>query len=105
MDSPEGGLSMEVSDAVWELLDTAGVDVGKRQIIWEDGEALGIDQSLDRIHKTHPDFPLPLIETHVLAWLEGGFVPEGYSEKAMEEFERKIERWLKDHERQHRRRR
>lgn len=105
MDSPQGELSMEVSDAVWELLDTASVDVGKRHIIWEDGEALDIDQSLDRIQKTHPDFPLPLIETHVLAWLEGGFVPEGYSGKAMEEFERKIDRWLKDHERQHRRRR
>lgn len=105
MDSPEGELSMEVSDAVWELLDTASVDAAKRHIIWEDGETLDIDQSLDRIHKTHPDFPLPLIETHLLAWLEGGFVPEGYSEKAMEQFESKIERWLKDHERQHRRRR
>ena len=38
----------------------------------------------------------------MLAWLESGFVPEGYSEKAMEQFEKKIERWLKDHERQHR---
>ena len=102
MDSPDGELSMEVSDAVWDLLDTAGVDVGKRHIIWEDAAALDIDRSLDRIHKTHPDFPLPLIETHVLAWLEGGFVPEGYSQKAMEQFESKIERWLKGHERQHR---
>ena len=53
MDSPEGELSMEVSDAVWELLDTASVHAGKRHIIWEDGEALDIDQSLDRIHKSH----------------------------------------------------
>jgi hypothetical protein len=54
MDSPEGELSIEVSDAVWELLETASVDAGKRHIIWEDGEELDIDQSLDRSRSGSP---------------------------------------------------
>ena len=30
---------MKVSDAVWELLEVASVDVSERHIIWEDGQA------------------------------------------------------------------
>lgn len=105
MDSPEGELSGRVSDAVWELLEAASIDASKRQIIWEDGQVLDIGQSVQRILKANPDFPLPLIETHLLAWLEEGFVPVGYSQQQMDRFESSVERWLRDYQRPHRRNR
>jgi hypothetical protein len=77
-DSPEGELSAEASDAVWELLDGVDVDAHNGKLIWDNDDALDIDQSLNCIHAAHPHLPHLLIETHVLSWLECGFVPEGH---------------------------
>lgn len=104
MDSPEGGLSREVSETMWDLLDTVGVDARNREIIWHDGQALDIDECVERIHRLFPDFPLQLIETHVLSWLECGFVPQGYSQQQLAQLDGLIERWLKDYHRQRRKR-
>ena len=68
MGSPEGELSSEVSDAVWTLLDTADVEAKNRKIILEDGPRLSITESVQRIHAERPDFPLDLIETHLIGW-------------------------------------
>ncbi len=104
MDSSEGQLSREVSETVWDLLDTVGVDARNREIIWHDGTALDIAGCVQRIHVTFPDLPLQLIETHVLSWLECGFVPQGYSQERLEQMDGLIERWLKDYHHQRRKR-
>ena len=75
MDSPAGELSTVVLDAVWALLEKVEVDAKQRKIIWEDGQRLSITESVHRIHAGCPDFPLELIETHLLGWLEMDFVP------------------------------
>ena len=100
MGSAEGGLSGEVLDAVWMLLETADVDAKKRQIIWEDGKRLSIPESVQRIHADHPDFPPELIEAHVIGWLEMEFAPPDYSEAQLDELDRLTEKWIDDHERQ-----
>jgi len=100
MDSPEGGLSSEVSDAVWTSLEKADVDAKKRKIIWDDGKALSIIESVQRIHADCPDFPLDLIETHLIGWLEMEFAPPNYSQKQLDELDRLTEKWIEDHERQ-----
>ena len=102
MDSPEGDLSREVSENVWELLDTVSVDARNRKIIWDDGTALDIQACIERIRSAFPNFPPPLIETHLLAWLESGFVPESYSPEQLQQLDGQIERWLKHYHR-HRR--
>ena len=103
MNSPEGELSREVSESVWELLDTMSVvDARNRKIIWDDGTTLDIPKCIERIHSAFPHFPLQLIETHLLAWLESGFVPHGYSQERLQQLDGLIERWLNHY---HRRRR
>ena len=99
MDSPEGDLSGEVCDTVLELLDSARLDAHNRKILWEDGKALDIAESIECIHAAFPTFPPPLIETHVLAWLESGFVPQGYSQEQLAQFDALVERWLKQYRR------
>ncbi len=104
MDSPEGELSGQVSDTVWELLENADLDARNRKIIWQDGTALDIDQCVQRIHQLSPDLPAPLIETHVLSWLECGFAPQGWSQERLDQLDSLIERWLRDYQRQRRKR-
>lgn len=99
MDSPEGELSSEVRDTVWPLLEKADVDAKNRKIIWEDGKKLSISESVQRIHADYPDFPLELIETHVIGWLEMDFAPPTYSQKQLDELDRLTEKWIEDHER------
>lgn len=99
MDSPEGLLSREVSETVSELLERANLDAGSREIIWDDGRVFDIDTCIAHIHKLFADFPPELIQTHVLSWLECGFVPKGFSEAQMDAFDKQIQRWISDYQR------
>ena len=78
-DSPRGQLSDEVREAAWQHLEKVDVDATNRKLIWEDGRRLSIDESVQRIHCDYPDFPVELIETHLIAWLEMEFAPKTYS--------------------------
>jgi hypothetical protein len=100
IDSPEGELSSEVSDAVWMLLEKADLDAKHRKILWEDGKRLSITESVQRIHADYPDFPLETIEEHLIGWLEMEFAPPSYSQKQLDELDRLTEKWIDDHERQ-----
>ena len=100
MDSPEGELSGDVSDAVWAMLQKADVDAKRRKIIWEDGKRLSITESVQRIHADRTDFPPELIKEHVIAWLEVEFAPPHYSQKQLDELDRLTEKWIDDHQRQ-----
>lgn len=97
LNSPEGQLSREVSDTVSELLERADLDARNREIIWDDGRVFGIEGCIEHIHKLFPGFPPQLIETHVLSWLECGFVPKGFLEAQMDEFDKTVERWINDY--------
>jgi len=99
MDSPEGELSSEVLDAVWMLLEKVDVDAKNRKIIWEDGKRLSITESVQRIHAGCPEFPLELIETHLIGWLEMEFAPPTSSQEQLDELDRLTENWIEDHER------
>jgi hypothetical protein len=99
MDSAEGELSSEVLDAVWMLLEKVDVDAKDRKIIWEDGKRLSITESVQRIHAACPDFPLELIETHLIGWLEMEFAPPTSSQEQLDELDRLTENWIEDHER------
>ena len=99
MGSAEGELSNAVSDAVWTLLEKVDVDAKHRKLIWEDGQRLSIAESVQRIHANRPDFPLELIEEHLIGWLEMEFAPPTYSQQQLDELDRLTEKWIEDHER------
>ena len=100
MNSPRGELSAEVREIVWRLLERADVDAKSRQIIWEDGKRLSISASAQRIHEEYTDFPIDLIETHVICWLEMEFAPPTYTPEQLDELDELTEAWVEDHERQ-----
>lgn len=99
LDEPELDMNDEIRELAWEALQNADVDAANRRIIWDDGKRLSIDESVQRIHEQYPEFPLDLIESKVIVWLEGEFAPEGDSREQMDELDRLTAAWIDDHDR------
>ena len=97
IESPRGQLSDEVREAAWQKLEKVDVDATHQKLIWEDGKRLSIDESVRRIYDDYPNFPLELIETHLIAWLEMEFAPESYSREQLDELDRLTEKWVNAH--------
>ena len=97
MDSPRGQLSDEVREAAWHRLEKVDVDTTHRKLVWEDGRRLSIGESVQQIQADYPDFPIELVETHLIAWLEMEFAPTTYSQEQLDELDRLTEKWVNDH--------
>jgi len=93
MGSPRG----QLSDEVRETTQKVDVDATHRKLIWDDGKRLSIDESVQRFLGDFPDFPVELIETHLIAWLEMEFTPKTYSQEQIDELDRLTETWVDDH--------
>ena len=98
--SPEDELSDEVMDTVWTVLEKASINARKRKINWADGQKLTINQSVKRIQADHPQFPLALIETHLIGWLEQVFISPYLSDQQLDELNRLTGRWIEAYESQ-----
>jgi len=98
MDSPEGQLADEVREVTWQLLEKVDVDAADRKLIWQDRSRLSIDESVQRIHAHCPKYPVDLIESFLIVWIEGEFEPESYSQAQMDELDRLTAEWVDDHE-------
>jgi len=79
------------------LLGKVDVDATHRKLLWEDGRRLSIDESVQRVLGDYPDFPVELIETHLIAWLEMKFIPKTYSQEEIDELDRLTEKWVNNH--------
>jgi hypothetical protein len=96
-DTPEAEQIIEVSDALWDLLEGVQLDAKQRKFIWPDAERLDLEQSVQRIQKQHPDFPGDQIEEFLINWIEMGYDPENYSRAQLTELDKLTERWASDH--------
>lgn len=100
MDSPEGQRSIEVGDALREIMDEVQLDAAQRIFLWPDGQRLSFDKSIEWIQNQHPDFPPKRIVSFVIFWI-GNHAPEDYSQAQLDELDRLTEGWLDELERQH----
>jgi len=99
MNSPAGERSEEALDTVWPLLESTQVDAKGGKFIWPDGKRLGIEHTVRRIYKDHPELGRELIEDKVISWLEMGYGPENYSQQQLDDLEQLVDRWIEDHHR------
>jgi len=97
MASPEGQLADEVREVTWRLLKNVDVDATDRKLLWDDGRRLSIAESVQRLHAQCPEYPVDLIESCLIIWLEGEFAPKSYSQEQMDELDRLTEKWIDDH--------
>ena len=51
------------------------LDPLNRKLIWDDGKALSVDESVQRIGASYPQLPVELIHSHLVGWLEMGEPP------------------------------
>lgn len=102
MSSPRGQLSDEVREVTWQILEQVDVDAVDRKLIWDDGKRLSIDESVQRILREYPEYPVDLIEARLIAWLEMEFAPEAWSQGQLDELDRLTEEWVNDHNSQRR---
>jgi len=99
MGSPEGQLSIEVSDTLWEVMENVQLDARQREFIWPEAQRLSFDQSIAHIQNQYPDFPPQRITSFLISWL-GNYAPEGYSSEQLDELDQLTEPWIDDLERQ-----
>ena len=99
-DSPDDELSDQVMDAVWTILEKANVNARKRKIIWADAQKLSINQSVKRIYADYPTFPIEVIETHLIGWLEQVLVSPYHSQEQLDELNRLTDKWIETHDSQ-----
>jgi hypothetical protein len=91
---------MEISDALWDLLEDVQLDAKQRKFIWPDAQRLDLEQSVQHIQKHYPDFAQDRIEEFLIGWIEAGYDPENYSQAQLDELDRLTEQWIVDHMRQ-----
>lgn len=95
--SEEDGIFSDATEAVFTALDSAGIDLESRKIIWPDGEILTVAQTVERIH-LQSGIEMEDIENHVLGWLEVGYDPlDDLDDNEMEILENKIDKWIEDY--------
>lgn len=95
MSSPEGQLSIEVSDTLCKLMENVQLDAQRRELIWPEAERLSLEQSAQRIRTEYPHFPPERIKTFLISWLEH-YAPENYSQEQLDELDELTEQWLAD---------
>jgi len=93
MGTREGLASMDALDCVFNALEGATVEVSERKIIWQDGQRLSIEQSVERIHK-HSGLDRQAILSHLIGWLQMEYEPEGLDADQMQRFEKQIDAWI-----------
>lgn len=95
MDSPEGERHIEVSDALWELMDGVGLDAEQRKFVWPGAKRLSFEQSVRRILKKHPGFPQERVEGFLITWIEN-YAPDEYTEEQLADLDRLSDAWVEE---------
>ena len=93
-DDSREALSEEVLEEVWQRLQNVQLDARGRLFLWPDKKALTFNESAQHLQEQFPSFPRELIETHMIGWIEMEYVPQGHTEKQLDEFERLTDKWV-----------
>jgi hypothetical protein len=92
MRSPEGQEHIEMSDALWPLLDDVKLDVVSRVFVWPDGKRLSFDKSAKRLQKQAPNFKLEDVKEFLIDWIEG-YAPSSMMQEQLDQFDSLADAW------------
>jgi len=90
---PEGLYDLAMVLTLQRVEKVERLDPINRKLLWDDGKALSIDESVQRIGTTHPDLPEELIRVHLIGWLEMDDLPGDLTEDEMQEMDELVSAW------------
>ena len=106
--NPLGWYTSEEEKAWGDMEDAIGDSLGKvrikertRELIWRRAKkanrSLSLRQSIDHLHKLHPQYPVEEIQGCLITWMEEcGGPPGNCTQKEMDDFNQSLKRWIED---------
>jgi hypothetical protein len=92
MDSTEGQEHIEMSEALWPLLQDVKLDVVSRVFLWPDGKRLSFDKSAKRLQKQTSDFKLQNVKEFLVDWIDN-YAPDGITQEQLDKYESMAVAW------------
>ena len=90
---PDGQYDLAMELTLQSVEQVERLDPTNRKLIWDDGKALSIDESVERIRASHSELPAELIRVHLIGWLEMDDLPGDLTEDEMEEMDKLVSAW------------
>lgn len=90
---PDGLYDLAMGLTLQSVEQVERLDPINRKLIWDDGKALSIDASVQRISASHSQLPAELIRVHLVGWLEMDDLPGDLTEEEMEEMDALVSAW------------
>jgi len=105
--NPLGWYASEEEEAWGDMEDAIGGSLAKvrikektRELIWRRGKkanrSLTLRQSIDHLHKLHPQYPIEEIQGSLISWMEECGGPGNCSQEEMDDFDRSVQDWIED---------
>ena len=90
---PDGLYDLAMELTLQSVEQVERLDPINRKLLWDDGKALSIDESVQRISASHSELPAELIRVHLIGWLEMDDLPGDHTEEEMEEMDALVSAW------------
>ena len=90
---PDGLYDLAMELTLQSVEQVERLDPINRKLLWDDGKALSIDESVQRISASHSELPAELIRVHLIGWLEMDDLPGDLTEEEMEEMDELVSAW------------
>ena len=91
----------DMEDAIGDSLEKVRIKERTRELIWRRAKkanrSLSLRQSIDHLHKLHPQYPIEEIQGCLISWLEEcGGPPGNCTQEEMDDFDRSVQDWVED---------
>lgn len=88
----------DMENAIGDSLEKVRIKERTRELIWRRGKkanrSLTLRQSIDHLHKLHPQYPIEEIQGSLISWMEEYGGPGNCSQEEMDDFDRSIQDWI-----------
>jgi len=90
----------DMEDAIGDSLEKVRIKERTRELIWRRAKkanrSLSLRQSIDHLHKLHPQYPIEEIQGCLISWMEECGGPENCTQEEMDDFDRSLQGWIED---------
>ena len=90
----------DMEDAIGDSLENVRIKERTRKLVWRRSKkanrSLTLRQSIDHLHKRHPQYPVEEIQGCLLSWMEECGGPGNCTQEEMYEFDQSLQDWIEE---------